>query len=991
MNVSHVNFMDLNAVNSDLSDLLKSVNGCQFTDIEDGRILQVPDSTNNTLLNILHLNIRSLNRNRDSLKMLLADLQEKGIVVHILGLCEMFLSEQSKNFVNIENYQAVHGHRTDRTGGGTSIYYHDSVRLIRELNVPNTSSFESTAIVIKYYNKEFFISEFYQPPNTNCDEFFVSLKELISIASRFRYGVICADQNLDLLKSSVHQVTSNFFSLMLDSSFVPYIVKPTRTTHHSSTLIDNIYVKMPLSLENYSFVIVDPMSDHFPCLVSMILKCKKTSGTLTLERRKLNDNAMLKIQQYLLFHDWRGLNSLSVDQGYEYLINVITKAMNLYAPVKVVKVKRDDTFREGWLTVQLKKYNVKCRKLCDKARSTGRLEDETRYKRYRNTLNRLKLHEKRKHYQDMFLKIGKNSKLLWNVMNSLIKKVNNKFEITEIIDENGSVCSNQQEICNIFNKHFASAGKKVQQSIAESSEIDPTKYVRRVETKMKFSPVSEGELCKIVLNLKDKSSSGLDGISNILLKKLISVIKQPLCVIINSSLNTGIFPSLMKIAKIVSLFKAGNVLDPDNFRPISLLPVLSKVLEKVVYLKTVEHLGENHVLYHRQYGFRKNHSTIDAVTNFSAEVLSAFEENKFVVTVFIDLKKAFDTVKHDIILAKLEQVGIRDEELNWYRSYLTHRSHCIMIGSSTSEKIECEVGVAQGSLLGVLLCRLAINDLFKCLKFCTSILYADDTTLLLCGSNLKFLTAKLQQDLNLLSDWLKLNKLKLNVKKMKCMVLHREGLCPEVHLNVDNQSISNVTSFKFLGVTVDGCLSFEQHFHELHLKLLKATFLIGNLSRLIPSYCLRTLYFAYYHSHLTYAMLVWYPLIKKTYQDSLFHMQKRLVRVMCRAPFRSHCMPLFKKLNILMLSDQITVENCKFVLRIINGDCSTPIRRFFGCNLSGTRSGNLIVTKHMLSMTNKSFLCKPSSDWQKLSADLKKCKNRKLLAFKLKHEFIVAY
>ena len=176
------------------------------------------------------------------------------------------------------------------------------------------------------------------------------------------------------------------------------------------------------------------MSDHYPCLVSYIFvnHAKGNGDEVTLEKRKLNEDAMLKIQKDLLFYNWSVIANMSVDESYAYLISVITDVMNVHAPKKCVKIRIDDQFREPWLTVKLKKYNQKCRKLCNKARRTQSESDHRYYRSYRNTLNRLKEFEKRCHYKEVLNKIGKNTKLLWNVINGMLKKSHNKSEIVEL-------------------------------------------------------------------------------------------------------------------------------------------------------------------------------------------------------------------------------------------------------------------------------------------------------------------------------------------------------------------------------------------------------------------------------------------------------------------------------------------------------------------------------------------------------------------------------
>ena len=738
---------------------------------------------------------------------------------------------------------------------------------------------------------------------------------LINQSKTSKTSFLCCDQNYDLLKTHLHRKTCDFLMYMSDEGFVPYIHKPTRVTHASATLIDNIYVKISEKLikRNCSFVVTDGMSDHYPCLLSLELReQKKKQINIYLEKQKITNDAMLQIQQYLLFYDWSFLHECGVDEGFSYLDKTIQGALDQYAPKRMVKICSDDKFHEPWLTVSMMKCNKKSRKLCNKARQTGSDADHSKYKNYRNALNKIKMYEKKMHYKALFDKIGKNSKLLWNVINGLLRKSHDKSGITRILCNN-EIIEDKGKICETFNRHFVEAGKRVQNTIIKDTNgrkaVDPCTYVQRVDQNMSFKRISEGEICKIVLNLKLKTSSGIDGVSNMLLKKLVNVIKGPLCFLCNMSLQSGIFPRIFKTAKVVPLHKGNDIEILDNYRPISLLPVISKILERIVYNFMVEHLEKNQVLFPKQFGFRRRHSTSDAALSLVWDILEAFDKNLMVLGIFIDLRKAFDTVSHTLILRKLSLLGINGSELDWLTSYLSLRKQHVEIENFCLENIDVDVGIPQGSLLRVLLFQLHINDLPKSLRYCSSILYADDTTIYLIGNSLRFMKLKVQHDLNQLSAWLRLNCLKLNVKKTKLLLFNREGLKLYIDLEVDGESIEMVFELKFLGITLDAELSFGPQFRILYDKLLKSCFVIKHLSRILPSFCVRSLYYAYFYSHLTYCLPVWYPLLNQSSQNSLHVLHKRLIRAVSGAAYRQHCMPLFKKQKILMLRDQLTLDN----------------------------------------------------------------------------------
>ena len=300
-----------------------------------------------------------------------------------------------------------------------------------------------------------------------------------------------------------------------------------------------------------------------------------------------------------------------------------------------------------------------------------------------------------------------------------------------------------------------------------------------------------------------------------------------------------------------------------------------------------------------------------------------------VISLFIDLKKAFDTVSHEIILMKLEHLGVKNVELDWFKSYLCNRTQVVHMAGLTLTPEKVTVGVPQGALLGVLLFQLIINDLPKCLKFCSSILYADDTTIYLVGRSLKYLRLKVQSDLESLSGWLRLNNLKLNVSKTKSLLFQKQRLTPSFDLLIDGEIIENVSMFKFLGITIDVALKFTDHFCSLYDRLQKTSYIIRKMCKLLPSENMKPLYHALCGSHLMYGMMTWFPMLSKFQQNRLYLMQKRLIRSLCSANYRQHCMPLFKKTAMLTVYDSLFLENCKLMYKIESDIAPIPIRNLY--------------------------------------------------------------
>lgn len=289
-----------------------------------------------------------------------------------------------------------------------------------------------------------------------------------------------------------------------------------------------------------------------------------------------------------------------------------------------------------------------------------------------------------------------------------------------------------------------------------------------------FNPCNEVEVTRIIESLPNKTSSGCDRLSNVLLKKLKLSVRLPIMILINQSLLKNKFPNELKIARVIALHKGGEKNEMDNYRPISLLSVISKVLEKIVHKRLTAFLKEKRVLTERQFGFREKHSTIHAIQQLVGEIINGFENEMNCVAVFLDIKKCFDSCNHRKILDKLEHYGVREGTLQWFESYLSDRYQYVESNGQTSCKIELQLGVPQGSILSPVLMSIMNNDLPSCLKSGSCVLFADDTTVYVIGRNLKFLLARAQKSLNLVAKWMFDNELALNIKKQRlCCLLQR--------------------------------------------------------------------------------------------------------------------------------------------------------------------------------------------------------------------------
>uniref|UniRef100_A0A8C6SLB0 Reverse transcriptase domain-containing protein n=1 Tax=Neogobius melanostomus TaxID=47308 RepID=A0A8C6SLB0_9GOBI len=289
-------------------------------------------------------------------------------------------------------------------------------------------------------------------------------------------------------------------------------------------------------------------------------------------------------------------------------------------------------------------------------------------------------------------------------------------------------------------------------------------------------------------------------------------------------MKSGIVPSELKIAKVVPLYKNGENASFSNYRPISILPCFSKILEKLVYRRLHQHLIKNNILYNYQFGFRKCHSAHMALIELVDRIYTALGKKEFAIGVFLDLSKAFDTVNHNILLQKLHKYGFRDNVYIWLYNYLTNREQYVSIKNYDSKKNSVEYGVPQGSILGPLLFIIYINDFASVSTTTFPVLFADDTNLFISNRDLKALIKNLNHDLQNYSEWFRANKLSLNVKKSNFMLFAGNKKCErdQIKIYINNEEINSVSSTCFLGVQIDDKLCWKEQVEKVCKKITKS-------------------------------------------------------------------------------------------------------------------------------------------------------------------------
>ena len=622
--------------------------------------------------------------------------------------------------------------------------------------------------------------------------------------------------------------------------------------------------------------------------------------------RIFSDKNIEKFCQLLQKQDWQDVYfSDSVDSMFHNFHDKLNQCFNVCFPLTKPSAckKRSSWFTKG-LCVSREKKKLLLQKIKYDRTPELSLYVKSYCKIYKKVINAAK-----RLFNDEYILKSKNmSKAIWNVVNQTKTKRTNGV----MLKDGDRLVQNPSDVANMFSNHFTNCS--VASKPTENLSFDESDTFRCTRS-LFFYPVTASEILKQLKN-RNKFSVGIDEVPDALIKHVVNVLCDVVVFMFNSSLSEGIFPTIYKVTKVVPVHKKGPKDDVNNYRPISLQTSFAKLLESLVYTRCAGFCNQENLIPHFQHGFTKGRDVTSAVDEFISNIYRNVDSNRITAGIFIDLKKAFDTVNHTLLVAKLFKLGFRGVCNKWFVSYLSGRQQFVEvrdingnIGRSKTTIVAC--GVPQGSILGPLLFNLFMYDLT--VNQGKLILYADDTNVIVDGVCVEEVTLRITDVLRELDAWMMKNRMSINYSKSNIVWfgthqnLQLKDAPPSAH-----DEIHKVNSVCFLGFQVDEHLRWHNHTELLVNKLSSLCFMFRVLRQHANNQVLRAVYYGKVFSVLKFGIIFWGG---SASSEKVFILQKKIMRIIHGLKYNESCRDAFASSNILTLPSIYIFESLKHVFK----------------------------------------------------------------------------
>lgn len=907
------------------------------------------------------LNIQSVRNKKDTLFVTLDSLNFPTIVL----LTEHWLKPEEP--FNVPGYLVMSKFcRTNSEHGGTIALVSECVS--NNFNFTFFNKFDNMLVEgefefsIIFSNKiKYYVVCIYRSPKSNLNKFLERLESLLSKFQPRHKVILAGDLNIDF-EDKKNKSAVDLSNLFESFDIEMHVHQSTRVTETSSTTID--YIASNIDKEVHCYVFDPALSDHNAILADIPVPCTTAVNKREFGRIFSTRNFEL-FRQSSNFADWNSVLG-TTDPLHSFHLT-LRSIVNKSFPLR--PLKRRHKHRKRWLTqgIRVSAANLRFLNTLQKA-FPNNLMVRSYFLTYRKVYREVITNAKNIYFMRRLLNSNNKQRESWSIVNEITGRVK-RTSYTSDID------------VNALNDYYCTVAQGLIKNIQPVT--NPLSYLSNINIPEPFhlSSTTSTEILETIKSMRNKTAAAEDGISLKIMLQLPESAILSLSHAINASFESGTFPSCLKVAKVIPLDKGGDPQSLSNYRPISLLSTLSKLVETLVRKRVNDFLDKNNILNRSQFGFQQGRNTSDAMFDFLSQLLQSINKRDAAAAVFFDLSKAFDCVDRGILLQKLAVYGFLGNSLKWFESYLSERVQTVYLEGVLSSKQSVSSGVPQGSVLGPTLFLIYINDLIQLDISGHFTLFADDTTVLWRHEDSRQLISNISSDLLKIKQWCDANLLCLNMSKTHLIGFN----CSLDKVNFGNSSIESVECSKFLGLVIDNNLKFYHHIAGLNKKLASGCYSVRASFHELGTHFARNVYFANVESHLRYALPFWGSCSQYLFK-SVFVLQKRAVRNLSNAHPRTHCRPLFISQGILTLP-------CLFIL-----ETSCLIHKnktLFPCRQQAhiTRQINDIPLPHPRNnLIRDSFIYNGIKIYNHLSADIRNIENikvfrKRLRAFLVKRAF----
>lgn len=829
--------------------------------------------------------------------------------LEILAFTEARVTEDINDVeLQIKGYSHVRCNSENRYTGAVICYVKNYVNYEVKLNISTDKVLWLLAIEVN----KCLIVIVYRSPSSSTAEFLIHFERIVEDIQALSNDniYIVGDLNIDVGVSSFYE--DKLIKLMKNIGLSQKVKDYTRITDISKTIIDLVFTN---DEEAQVEVRRTPkITDHD--IISLSVTKSSQMNNLNKETYYYKFRDLKKINETNIVQILSGKKWLNgeIDHMLDVFNNNIISAVDELAPIQTRKSKK---LMNKWFDEETKLLIERRDFAYNQARLQSTEERWLVYKELRNLVTTTIRRKKKLYYENLIDQNKNNSKAMWRAIKEVLGNKGKKNTISKIYIGN-SLVTDEEQIAERFNEYFVTSidnivKNKKQNKTFTSNQLEIEENNLQLAN---FRHIAIDDIKKIIGTLKKNNS--IDGIDKKIIEIGMPVIGKELMNIINKSIDEGKVPDKWKGSLVIPVPKVINTKKCEEHRPINMQPVSEKTMEVFIKEQILDHVKINNILIPNQSGFRDKHSCESSIQLVVSKWKELIDQGKTVLTVFIDFKRAFETIDRKKLTNKLAKYGIVGSANKWVNDYLSNRYQQTKIGEHISSKKEVNFGVPQGTVLGPLLFILYINDIVTCLDSSTIInLFADDTAITVFGSGVEEVIEKMQAELKSLEEWLSSNNLFVNTQKTKVMLFNKKN-CENINkIELFGNQLEYVVECKYLGLIIDNQLNFSKHANYVIDKVNKKINFFRRLSNNLSMYTRVTVYKSIIAPHFDYCPTILFYLNEKE-KNSLQKLQNRAMRVILKTNRYVRIKDMLECLQFMSVDQRLVYMNLLFIFKMIH-------------------------------------------------------------------------